>query len=116
VSFWPFTLCVLIFVSTAIVVGSLWFAACRWDGLFNCRNYKPLVIVVPLTFALAFLLIGFPVRTETKTAPNTEITTPPKVEKPTKRKRKPKKEASENNSDQGNRPKERDSTHREGNQ
>lgn len=94
-SFWPFILCVLIIVVTALVVASLWFATCRWDGLFHCRNYKPLVIVIPITFALAFLIIGFPV-TETKTV----VPSPPKkMEKPTKSRKKPKKEPVETNSE-----------------
>lgn len=88
-SFWTIFLCVLTFVAVSLVVGWGWFSVCGWDELFNCRNYKPLVFVIPITFALAFLLVGFPVRTEIKTA---EVAPQPKVEKITKKRKKPKKE------------------------
>ena len=81
-SVWAFVLYLLIIALTGLGVGWLWFSVCGWDKLFNCRNYKPLVVVIPITFALALLFIGFPVRTETKPV----VVPAPVVEKKTTKK------------------------------
>lgn len=91
-----FFLCVLVFAGVSIVAGSLWFSFCRWDELLVSRNYKPLAVVIPLTFALTaagnFWFSQKSIKTENPIpVPVVEKKEPKKATKP-KRKPKPKKE------------------------
>ena len=58
-SFLTFLLCTLVFAAVSVVVGWAWFAFCRWNELLVARNYRVLVVVIPMTFLLAFAVNCF---------------------------------------------------------
>jgi hypothetical protein len=61
-------------------IGLLWIKACPWDYAFHVRNYRRLAIVIPASFALAFVFSGFP--TFKKEAPAFVVQSTPGVTKP----------------------------------
>ena len=82
-TFPSFILYVLVFMAVGFSAGGLWFLFCRWDTLFNCRNYKSLAVVIPGTFLLVFVVSVVIARTETKAS--TPIPPPVLQKKETKK-------------------------------
>lgn len=52
-TFITFSLCALVFVVVGFSAGGVWFLFCRWDENQNSRNYKSLVVVIPVTLLIA---------------------------------------------------------------
>lgn len=107
-NFWSIFLCVLTFFAVSLVLGWAWFSICGWDELFNCRNYKRLALVIPTSFLIVVLVVGFPTITQTKPEVVPQPTVEKKVmKKPAKKPKKPKKKETEdpqNNSEDDGTP------------
>jgi hypothetical protein len=62
--FFTSILSVLVFALISVIVGNLWFRVCKWNESFRCRDYRALAVAIPVTYFLAFLLIGIPKNSE----------------------------------------------------
>ena len=50
---------ILVFAAGSFI-GVIWFHSCVWDELWRGRNFRILAVVLPITFFLAFAIIGDP--------------------------------------------------------
>lgn len=92
---------IIVFIAVSVLFGSLWFAVCVWNPVWKVRDFRVLLIAIPLSFLVMYGVLGDPPspRAFEPPAPTPEAAPQKTVVKKKHKKKVVKKEEDEQSSD-----------------